>query len=534
MKKNLLLSIFFLIGTSTLIYEVVWLRPLELIFGSTTYAISLITAAFMGGLALGAWLIREHSDKTETPLLDLAKIAAGIGVYGLLIIIFFNQLPFLYLKIYQNFYPHLIWFFISQFLLAFAVLMIPTTLMGMILPLAVKTYNKFLENIGKDVGALYSVNNWGGVLGALSAGLVLIPFLGIKLSIIIASFINLAIFLGILFTSTAPLVKKINNKILASSFLTGVILLTAFLPIYDIKSIARGVFIHHSSVEFLKKQKKATEILFYKETPYVTIFVHQVKKTGDRYLKLNGHTQCSNAQGDLATTRGLAVYPYETFVKNYDDRPKTAANIGLGCGLTSGWLAESQVKTTSFEIDPAVVEAAEHFKEYNWDVNSHKDNTTIIADARHWLSLHPDKKYDIIISEPPGPWTIQSTYLFSKEFFQIIKEHLTEKGIASVWVPIFAMNLDNFKIIYNTFHSVFPNVHIYLSHEKGNELIFLGSENPLTPVAINYLGNIGDYAKETEINTDDNPVYEFGAALHLYADYPREEIIKTILENKIQ
>jgi spermidine synthase len=349
----------------------------------------------------------------------------------------------------------------------------------------------------------------------------------------LACFINFAIFFRILFGSKVPFFKKIKNKTLGIYLLIGVILLTIFLPNYDIKVIARGVFMHHSTVEFLKKQKQATKILFYKETPYLTISVHQVKATGDKYLKFNGHAHCSNTQTDLSTTRGLAVYPYETFVKTFGSRPRTAVNIGLGCGMTSGWLAESNVKTTSFDLDKAVIQAAEYFKELNWDVNNHKNNTTIIADARHWLATHPDEKYNIIISEPADPWTIQSTYLFSQEFFQIVKEHLTEKGIFSVWVPIFDMNLEDFKIIYNTFHSVFPNTYIYINRAGGNELIFLGSENALKPVPMNYLGNIGDYAKQARINTDDYPILEFQTAFHLYADYPRKEIINEIRNNSI-
>lgn len=103
--KLILLFGFFLSGMAALIYEVVWTRPLSLIFGSTIYAVSTMLSAFMAGLALGAYILSKYSDKLKNPLYVFALLEVGIGIYGLLIIGLFNILPYPYLWLWNKFNP---------------------------------------------------------------------------------------------------------------------------------------------------------------------------------------------------------------------------------------------------------------------------------------------------------------------------------------------------------------------------------------------------------------------------------------------
>jgi spermidine synthase len=191
--KNLLLIGFFLSGMAALIYEVVWTRPLSLIFGSTVYAVSTMLAAFMGGLALGSYILSKYADKLKNPLRVFAFLEIGIGIYGLIIIWLFNILPYPYLWIWNNFNFSFGAFNFVQFLLCFLVLLIPTTLMGATWPVVNKAYIRHIEKVGKGTGTLYSVNSVGAIIGAWSAGFILIPWLGIKGSSIFAASLNLII-----------------------------------------------------------------------------------------------------------------------------------------------------------------------------------------------------------------------------------------------------------------------------------------------------------------------------------------------------
>lgn len=87
-----LLLVFFLSGATGLIYEVLWTRQLALIFGVTTYAVSTVLATYMGGLALGSYLVGRQVDRVRDPLRLYAVLEAGIGLYALLVPFLFAAL----------------------------------------------------------------------------------------------------------------------------------------------------------------------------------------------------------------------------------------------------------------------------------------------------------------------------------------------------------------------------------------------------------------------------------------------------------
>jgi spermidine synthase len=87
---------FLLSGLSSLIYEVLWMRMLILIFGSTTFAVSTALTAFMGGLALGSCLFGRFIDRSRHPVPVYGFLETGIGIYALLVPTIFSSLIPLY------------------------------------------------------------------------------------------------------------------------------------------------------------------------------------------------------------------------------------------------------------------------------------------------------------------------------------------------------------------------------------------------------------------------------------------------------
>lgn len=183
--KKLLLLVFAISGASTLIYEVVWTRPLQLVFGSTVYAVSTMLATFMIGFSLGSYLFRNRADISNNPLLLLSAVEFGIGAYGLIIIPLFSLLPLAYLSF------HVIpGYQFLQFILCFLVLITPATLIGAVWPLINRIYAD-ANNLGRDSGILYSFNSLGCVLGSFSAGFLLVPTLGVTMTCSFAAFLNI-------------------------------------------------------------------------------------------------------------------------------------------------------------------------------------------------------------------------------------------------------------------------------------------------------------------------------------------------------
>lgn len=186
--RQLLLLAFALSGMTVLIYEVVWIRPLQLVFGSTIYAISTMLTAFLAGFSLGSYLFRNIADRSKNPTLLFAILELGIGIYGLIILALFKLLPSIYLSLL--FVPG---FQFIQFILCFTVLIIPTTLMGGVWPVINRAYITEMEKLGADVGKLYSFNSLGSALGPIAAGFLLIPSLGIAITAVLAASLNLLI-----------------------------------------------------------------------------------------------------------------------------------------------------------------------------------------------------------------------------------------------------------------------------------------------------------------------------------------------------
>lgn len=183
MNKKLLIWAFAISGFTALVYEVVWSRPLQLIFGSTIYAVSTILTTFFVGFALGSYLFRNKADNSNSPSRLFALLQLGIGIYGLIILGIFKILTPLYLALNI---PML------QFLLLFIVIIIPALLFGATWPVVNKTYIDG-NQVGKDVGKLYAWNSFGSFLGPITAGFILIPLIGITNTSIIAALLNILV-----------------------------------------------------------------------------------------------------------------------------------------------------------------------------------------------------------------------------------------------------------------------------------------------------------------------------------------------------
>ena len=187
------LVLFFLSGACGLIYEVVWMRMLTLVFGATAFATGAILASFFSGLALGSLYFGRVADRTRNPIALYGLLEAGLGVAAFLTPLVFSGLSTLYAEIARHlsvgYYPLVL----VRLVLAFLVLLIPTTLMGGTLPVIVRFMVRRPESLGRHVGTLYAVNTFGAVLGAFTAGFFLILLLGLREALYLAGTLNLLI-----------------------------------------------------------------------------------------------------------------------------------------------------------------------------------------------------------------------------------------------------------------------------------------------------------------------------------------------------
>lgn len=197
--QPVVVAFFLLSGISGLCLEVVWTRMLEHVFGSTTLAVSTVLTCFMGGLALGSFLLGKVADKLRSPLFAYGVAEGIVGLSALVIPLIIEGLfPSLARLLASHLSNDFLLHSTARFVAVAAVLAIPTTCMGATLPLLsrfVMDSEIVPQRIGARVGALYTVNTLGAILGVFSATFVFLPSIGLEATNRVAALINIALFL---------------------------------------------------------------------------------------------------------------------------------------------------------------------------------------------------------------------------------------------------------------------------------------------------------------------------------------------------
>jgi spermidine synthase len=197
--RNIVVAIcFFLSGGSGLVFESLWTRKLTQVFGSTTLSVASVLTTFMGGLALGSWLLGRHlADRVKRPIVWYAAVEGLVGLWGLLVpLVVDGVYPHVNRFLWSTFEPGYFTFSFLRFVFVALLLLPPTTLMGATLPLLARhfvTTDQELRRIGRRVGALYSLNTLGAILGTFAAGFLLLPSIGFLWTNFIASLTNIVL-----------------------------------------------------------------------------------------------------------------------------------------------------------------------------------------------------------------------------------------------------------------------------------------------------------------------------------------------------
>ncbi len=181
-------------GAASLIYQVVWMRRLVLVFGSTTLATSTVLVAFLGGLAVGAWVWGQAADRHPAwSLAVFALIEAGTGLYGLVSSWVFGGMDAVYLAAYPGLAARQDLFIGVQFVLSALVILPPAILMGGSVPLLARWMASRQHAIVRGVGALYGWNTIGAATGAALATYGLLPAVGLQAATRLAAACNLIV-----------------------------------------------------------------------------------------------------------------------------------------------------------------------------------------------------------------------------------------------------------------------------------------------------------------------------------------------------
>ncbi len=465
----------FLSGCVAMLYEVVWIRLLSTVFGGSTYSFSLMLAAFISGITIGAYLIARFMPQERHTLLAFGLCEVAIGASLLLSLPFYEKLPFIFIKLSEIFVrtPNTFILYMSvKFIIAFLIMLPPTIFMGMTLPLVSKIASCNLKTLGKKIGGVFAYNTAGNILGALVTGLLLISALGLKNTLEIGVAVNIALGLIVILADKSWTPRQKLSLALASCLLiAGYKLLapdwnkTAFTA-----EIFRGKHIGRNLRE-LNRKLSNKNILYYQDGVDATVAVIEEEK--NLLLYVNGKADASTT-GDIPSQILCAQLPL--ILK---PAAKDVMVIGLGSGITCGSALLSEIETLDLiEISSAVVDANFLFKLHNYDALNDPRLNLYIEDAKTFLQKTL-KKYDIIISEPSNPWMSGIGSLFTDDYFKESLEHLKPGGLMVQWVQAYEIDDPTFEMVLRTFCSIFPQVQVWTTGVS--DILLLGSKEPIKP-----------------------------------------------------
>ncbi len=541
--RMILLGAMLFSGFAALSLEVSWSRVLTMVLGSSVYAFSTILTAFLLGIALGSLVVARFVDRASNPWRQLAIVELLIGASAISLSGALERLPFWFLKVY-DLGAHRFW--ALQWLelgLALAVMLVPTTLMGMTFPIAVRVFSRDIESLGESVGKIYFANTIGSVIGPLATGFLLIPMIGIQSSLLAAAVVYLV--LGVVLMAADPHTER-RFKMAAVVVLAVGVLSVVVYPRWDSRVMTSGVYIYaerylalqRTRPEAVREFMVSNDQLFYREGLTATVTVSESSFV--RALQINGKTDASTG-ADVSTELILGHMP---MLLHPDARDVLL--IGLGSGITLGAVEQHPIESVdAVEIEAAVVEAAEFFSEANNDALSDPRLNMVVDDARHFV-LTTHKSYDVITAAPSNPWISGVSNLFTIEQYQAYRKRLRPGGIVFQWAHIYSMSPEDLKIVIATFQTVFPHTTVW-QDTFGHDLFLLGSEETLeidlgrvtrrvaSPDVMEDLARIdGDdpfrllnhfvmdeaatarFTKDARLHTDDRPILEFSAPRNLF------------------
>lgn len=432
-------------GFCALSYELLWTRMLNLFFHNTIYSFTIILATFLTGIALGSFIYSKFLSRIKGKILLFVIIEISIGVIAYVT-------PFIFVSLYD--------ILLSKFselftvLKAMVVMIAPTLLMGMALPLAVQICQRGPKREGDSVGTVYAVNTVGSILGSFAAGFILVPYLGIHKSVVVVAGLNMLAGVLALLTLARSRMRFV--------YMTAYIAVIVVFFLGTAAPIFQGLY---------QRNQPNAHILSYKEGKIANVVVYDFYKEGYKDLYLNGIEEASSRLWHVQLFKMLGILP--TLVH---PQPDDALMVAFGAGMSAGACAQQVKSFECAELNPDIYEVAKIFSHENLDVINNPKFKLIVNDGRNQIFLSP-KQYSLIISDATNPLTFDSWPLYTKEFYETCKQKLKPGGIFCQWVPIPLPN-DAIQIILKTFKSVFPHTSFWCIYGS-SQCLMLGTPERL-------------------------------------------------------
>ncbi len=447
-------------GMTALAAEVVWTRLLSLLFGGSTYTFSLILAAFLVGLGIGsaAGSAIGRSVSNARTALGWCQVLL-CGAIGWTAYMLASSLPYWPIDPSISHDP---WFnFQLDFARCLWAILPAAVLWGASFPLALAAAASSDRDPARLVGRLYAANTVGAIAGALGATLVIAWFGSQHAQQMLIALCGVSALL-VLVPAAASNTRFAASLVLVGAICTG-------LVVWAVPEVP-GILVAYG--RFAATRIGQAEVIYQGEGLNSSVAVTRLSNGVLNYHNA-GKVQASSEPQDMRLQRMLGHLT--TLVPVH---PRSVLVIGCGAGVTAGAVSIDPAveHETIAEIEPLVVRTVStYFSAYNFDVIHNPKVTVQVDDARHFI-LTTKEKFDAVTSDPLDPWVKGAAMLYTREFFDIVKQHLNPGGVVTLFVQLYESNEDAVKSEIATFLDAFPHGIVWGNTLNGGgyDLVLLG------------------------------------------------------------
>lgn len=444
-------------GLAILGYEVAWTRLLSLFMRSFSYSFSLMLALFLAGLALGSAVVALGASRILRPALLLGWLQLAIGCYVA------SSLLWLPDRLAPVAASGFAGFLLTATGRAALVVLPPTVLSGIALPLAARCVTRSVAELGADVGRVYFVNTAGAIAGAIVTGLVLLPTFGASVALGCLACFQAVAGVYVLFRAGAARRQCVCAMILA---------LICAAPL-----VAGNEPFVRAFLEASLRSETIGETLFFHEGAADTVAIvrreYGFRDPDAKSLITNGVAMSATVK---PVWRYMALEGHLPVL--FAERPSKALAVGVGTGITLGAIASHAApdSITAIELSDGVIGGLYLFERENGGAFRDPRLSLHNEDGRHFLELSQER-FDVITLEPPPPIVAGSVHLYTLDFYELCRRRSSPGAVVAQWLPLHAQSLVSARMVARTFVEAFPYAMLWLPSVR--DAVLIGSDAPL-------------------------------------------------------
>lgn len=457
-------------GLVSMAGEIIWTRALVFFIHNSTYAFSSVLAVYLLGIAGGAALGTRLLRRRDKAMRWLARVLVAVCLSTLCSIAVYRHLPAVahFLLGGDHLDPDLItpsqqetfWVvrswataLVAIFGQVAAVLLLPAFFVGMVFPLTLRLVQSSRQTTAGLVGKLYAWNTVGAVVGTILGTFVLVTVFGTGHALLLLAWLPAPIAVWAICKDAPRRESRRNVGLFAVTLIAGS-LIAAPTGFY------RQLF-----------ESRFGRVVWFSEGVSETVAICE-QSDGIKWI------QYSDGRGASGTMSFSGGWLYAHLPLLLHPNPDSALVICFGTGNTLGAASLHPLKKLKgVELSSEVVKASHVFRATNHHVADNPDVNIVIDDGRNFL-LATRERFDVITEEPPLVHTAGVVNLYSKDFYELCSNRMTDNGVMAVWLATWELEELELRMLVKAFVEAFPHTSVWdCTHQY--EWLLIGSKQPL-------------------------------------------------------